>query len=476
VSAIMGMSYLALKSDLTDRQRDYLQVIHQCSQHLQGLMNQVLDFSKMEASMLVLERAEFNLRAVIDSVHAINADKAAAKGLSLRVSVAAHTPPRLVGDALRLTEILVNFISNAIKFTDEGWVQLDIESADQQPGRVQLRFTVQDSGIGLTPEQLTRLFKSFSQGDAGTSRKYGGTGLGLVIAKKLAELMGGDVGVSSEPGMGSSFWCTAWFDLPAAPGADLLDTGSFMASALTASEHWATTVPPLQREVEAWVLPDPKDGSADARLCCQLAALAAQDNPSALALLTQHDTALQQRLGPAFVRLSRALRSYRLPSAARQLAEWGYTPDAQAMDAAAEPDGPAQATVLVVDDTPVNLTLMTDLLSNEHRVRVAVSAQRALDIAQGPSPPDLILLDVMMPVMDGHEVLQALKANPATAHIPVVFLTAKSNSDDEARALAWGAQDFISKPFSPPIVLMRVRTQLALQAVRKELLGQSVSS
>ena len=476
VSAIMGMSYLALKSGLTDKQRDYLQVIQQCSQHLQGLINQVLDFSKMEASMLVLERAEFNLRAVIDSVQAINADKAAAKGLSLRVSVAANTPPRLVGDALRLTEILVNFISNAIKFTDEGQVQLDIELVDQQPGRVQLRFTVQDSGIGLTPEQLTRLFKSFSQGDVGTARKYGGTGLGLVISKKLAELMGGDVGVRSEQGMGSSFWCTAWFDLPAAPGADLMDTGSFMASALARPDNWAPTEPPPQREGKTWVAPDPKDGSAEARLCCQLAALAAQDNPSALALLTQHDTALQQRLGPAFVRLSRALRSYRLPKAARLLTEFGYTPDAEAMGSTEEPRGPAQATVLVVDDTPVNLTLMVDLLSNEHRVVVAVSAQRALDIAQGPRPPDLILLDVMMPVMDGHEVIQVLKANPSTAHIPVVFLTAKSNIDDEERALALGAQDFISKPFSPPIVLMRVRTQLALTAARKELSVQSVRS
>lgn len=211
-------------------------------------------------------------------------------------------------------------------------------------------------------------------------------------------------------------------------------------------------------------------------MCCQLAALAAQDNPSALALLTQHDTALQQRLGPAFVRLSRALRSYRLPKAARLLTELGYTPDAQAMGSTEEPGGPAQATVLVVDDTPVNLTLMVDLLSNEHRVRVAVSAQRALDIAQGPRAPDLILLDLMMPVMDGHEVIQVLKANPSTAHIPVVFLTAKSHIDDEERALALGAQDFISKPFSPPIVLMRVRTQLALKTARKELSVQPVRS
>jgi hypothetical protein len=317
----MGMSYLALKSDLSDKQRDYVQVIQQCSQHLHGLINQVLDFSKVEASMLVLEKAEFSLKAVLDSVHAMNADKATAKGLSLRVNVSANTPPRLVGDALRVTEILVNFISNAIKFTDEGKVQLDIESVDQQPKRVQLRFTVQDTGVGLAPEQLGRLFKSFSQGDTSTTRKYGGTGLGLAISKKLAELMDGSVGVNSELGLGSSFWFTAWFDLPAAPGAGMNDTGSFSASALGQEPTWALTVPPTAAEPSAWRAPYPHDGSADALLCHRLAQLATRDDPAALALLEQNDAALQRRTGPAWVALARALRRYRLPEAARLLAD-----------------------------------------------------------------------------------------------------------------------------------------------------------
>jgi len=264
VSAIMGMSYLALKSDLNDKQRDYVQVIQQCSQHLHGLINQVLDFSKVEASMLVLEKTDFSLKVVLDSVHAINADKATAKGLNLRMNVAANTPPRLVGDALRLTEVLVNFISNAIKFTEEGRVQLDIESVGQSPKRVQLRFAVQDTGVGLAPEQLDRLFKSFSQADTSTTRKYGGTGLGLAISKKLVELMGGDVGVSSTLGLGSVFWCTAWFDLPQAPGEGLDDTGSFSAAALQQGAAWALTATPAEGPDTAWVAPNPQDGSVDA--------------------------------------------------------------------------------------------------------------------------------------------------------------------------------------------------------------------
>ena len=473
VSAIMGMSYLALKSDLSDKQRDYVQVIQQCSQHLHGLINQVLDFSKVEASMLVLEKAEFSLKAVLDSVHAMNADKATAKGLSLRVNVSANTPPRLVGDALRVTEILVNFISNAIKFTDEGKVQLDIESVDQQPKRVQLRFTVQDTGVGLAPEQLGRLFKSFSQGDTSTTRKYGGTGLGLAISKKLAELMDGSVGVNSELGLGSSFWFTAWFDLPAAPGAGMNDTGSFSASVLGQEASWALTVPPTTSAPFAWRAPDPHDGSADAQLCQSLAQLSSTDDPAALALLEQNDAVLKRRTGPAWMALARALQRYRLPEAVRLLADLGYKPGSDATTGRDNADNTTRRTVLVVDDTPVNLTLMVDLLKDEHRLRVACSGQRTLEIAQGPNPPDLILLDVMMPGMDGHEVIQRLKANPATADIPVVFLTAKSQMEDEERGLQLGALDFISKPISPPIVLTRVRTQLALKAARDFLVDKA---
>ncbi len=470
VSAIMGMSYLALKSDLNDKQRDYIQVIQQCSQHLHGLINQVLDFSKVEASMLVLDKTEFNLKAVLDSVHAINADKATAKGLSLRMNVAANTPTRLVGDALRLTEILVNFTSNAIKFTEEGQVQLNIESINQQPKRVQLRFAVQDTGVGLAPEQLDRLFKSFSQADTSTTRKYGGTGLGLAISKKLAELMGGHVGVSSELGLGSVFWCTAWFDLPRMPGDVLDDADSFSAAALQQEAAWALTTASTAGALTAWVAPDPQDGSADAQLCLRLAQLAAQDDPAAVVLLEQHSTVLQARLGSAFTALARAVNRYLLPDAVRVLGAVGYALAANGT----EPTGnrvrngeyPARKTVLLVDDTPVNLTLMVDLLSNEHRVRVAASGARALEIARSTPPPDLILLDVMMPGMDGYEVITHLKANPVTADIPVVFLTAKSLIEDEERGLKLGALDFISKPISPPIVLTRVRTQLALKGAR----------
>ncbi len=469
VSAIMGMSYLAGKSDLNPKQRDYLQVIQQCSQHLHGLINQVLDFSKVEASMLTLERAEFSLKAVLDNVQAINADAAAAKGLVLGMQVAPSTPERLVGDSLRLTEILVNFVSNAIKFTDHGQVQLDIEHLSPPGERTCLKFSVRDTGIGLTPEQMGKLFQSFTQADTSTTRKYGGTGLGLAISKKLAELMGGDVGASSDPGVGSVFWCTAWFDLP-----DNAGTAKPDSEEDDGNSPWANSLPPPATDGPPDAAPArPDDGSPAAQACQRLSWLAATDDPTALALLESQASALQAQLGLHFMRVAHALHRYQLPRAHQLLCDAGYGGLAPPGDTGTPPDRRKRHCVLVVDDTPVNLTLMVDLLKDDYCVRVAASGQRALAIAAGPTPPDLILLDVMMPEQDGYEVIQRLKADPATADIPVIFLTAKSQMEDEERGLKMGALDFIAKPISPPIVLTRVRTQLALKAARDFLVDKA---
>lgn len=382
VSAIMGMSYLAGKSELNPKQRDYVQVIQQCSQHLHGLINQVLDFSKVEASMLTLERSEFSLKAVLDNVQAMNADAASAKGLSLGMQVAPSTPERLIGDSLRLTEILVNFVSNAIKFTDSGQVQLDIEHLSPPGERACLKFSVRDTGIGLTPEQMGKLFQSFTQADSSTTRKYGGTGLGLAISKKLAELMGGDVGASSDPGVGSVFWCTAWFDLPDMAGAGAARSGEDGDD----GTPWFNSLPPVGEQTAEVAPARPDDGSPQAQACQRLSWLAATDNPSALVLLESHADALQAQLGNTFLRVAHALHRYQLPRAHQLLCSVGYHGLAPAGAATPAPDRPARPSVLVVDDTPVNLTLMVDLLKDDHDVRVAASGERALAIAAGPPP------------------------------------------------------------------------------------------
>ncbi|MES2936065.1 MAG: response regulator [Pseudomonadota bacterium] len=215
MNAVIGLSHLALKTELTQQQRDYLVKIQSSGSHLLGLINDVLDFSKVEAGQLAIEQADFALAEQLEAVDTLLAQKCAEKGLGLKLEIAPDVPAVLVGDSLRVRQILINYASNAVKFTSRGEVAVRVDVQERSQDGVLLRFAVSDTGIGLTEEQIGRLFRSFQQADTSTTRKFGGTGLGLAIAKALAELMGGTVGVASTHGAGSTFWFTARFGLPA---------------------------------------------------------------------------------------------------------------------------------------------------------------------------------------------------------------------------------------------------------------------
>ncbi|MCD6074455.1 MAG: Signal transduction histidine kinase, partial [Rhodospirillales bacterium] len=210
MNAIIGMSHLALKTDLTARQRDYVRKIQLSGQHLLGIINDILDFSKIEAGKLAVESTAIDLDKVLDNVANLISERANAKGLELVFDVAPDVPRSLTGDPLRLGQILINYCGNAVKFTETGVIAVVVRKLAEN-GDVKLRFEVRDTGIGLTPEQISRLFESFQQADTSTTRKFGGTGLGLAISKHLAEMMGGEVGVESEYGKGSTFWFTVRF-------------------------------------------------------------------------------------------------------------------------------------------------------------------------------------------------------------------------------------------------------------------------
>ncbi|HZY18023.1 MAG TPA: DAHL domain-containing protein [Ramlibacter sp.] len=205
MNAILGLSHLVLGTELQPDQRDYLRKVQSAGQHLLAIINDVLDLSKIEAGKLEVERTSFDLLQVVGDAVELVTQRCAEKGLALRVSVAADVPTRLVGDPLRIGQVLLNFLNNAAKFTDRGEIVVAAHIRDQAQGAVLLELSVRDTGIGLTPEQLGRLFQSFSQADSSTTRRFGGTGLGLAICKRLADLMGGDVSVDSVSGQGSTF-------------------------------------------------------------------------------------------------------------------------------------------------------------------------------------------------------------------------------------------------------------------------------
>ncbi len=216
MNAVMGMTLLALRADPPPKVRDYLQKIQSSSRHLLGVINDILDISKLEAGKVALEQVEFDLEQVLDDLVSVIAEKAASKALELKVELGADLPLQLVGDPLRLEQVLINLASNAIKFTARGEIGLTVSLREHRPGRVLLHFAVRDTGIGLSRPQCEQLFQTFQQADSSITRKYGGSGLGLSISKRLVELMGGQIGVDSRPGVGSTFWFTSWLGLAAA--------------------------------------------------------------------------------------------------------------------------------------------------------------------------------------------------------------------------------------------------------------------
>src|SRR6202008_2708747 len=210
MNAIIGMSHLTLKTDLNPRQQDYVRKIELSGQHLLGIINDILDFSKIEAGKLSVETIDFDLEKVLENVSNLISEKASAKGLELIFDIDPGVSAHPKGDPLRLGQILINFCNNAVKFTERGEIIVKARVQEEDENGQLVCFSVRDTGIGLTDEQMGRLFQAFKKADTSTTRQHGGTGLGLAISKKLAQLMGGDVGVTSVVGKGSTFWFTSY--------------------------------------------------------------------------------------------------------------------------------------------------------------------------------------------------------------------------------------------------------------------------
>jgi len=485
MNAIIGMSHLALKTQLTPRQRDYLKKIQGAGQHLLSIINDILDFSKIEAGKLTVEHTEFSLEKVLDTVAGLITEKTSAKGLELVFDVARDVPSVLVGDPLRLGQILINYANNAIKFTDAGEIDVIVRLREINDRGVLLYFAVRDTGIGISEEQRGRLFQSFQQADASTTRKYGGTGLGLSIAKKLAELMHGEVGVDSEPGKGSIFWFTAQLGRMANASRTPILNADLRGRRVLVVEDNENAQDALAGMLEAMALVVDKACSgmqalaavhaADARgkpfdivlvdwrmpgmngieMARRVRASALKSMPH-LVLVTAYgleDVVLEaEEAGLDDILIKPVSPSVLFGCVARVLA--GVT-----VERSARSDAPScllkslaaikGARILLVEDNDLNQEVATELLCDAgFVVDLAQNGEIALRMIQQASYA-AVLMDMQMPTMDGVTATQEIRKLPGFTALPIIAMTANAMEGDRQRCLAAGMDDYVAKPIDP---------------------------
>ncbi|RYX92724.1 MAG: response regulator [Comamonadaceae bacterium] len=491
MNAIIGMSHLALKTDLTPRQRDYISKVHGAGQHLLGIINDILDFSKVEAGKLGIEMIDFELEKLLDNVSALIGEKAGAKGLELVYDIAHDVPKDLVGDAMRVGQILINYANNAVKFTDSGEIVLTARVQERTATGILLRFTMSDTGIGLKPEQMEHLFESFQQADSSTTRKFGGTGLGLAICRKLATLMGGEVGVDSVYGKGSTFWFTVRLGISTQSRPTLLpnpDLRGLRALVVDDSEQARAVLAGLLQDMtfeaetvssgmEAlahlakaeedgrpfdvvyldWRMPE-LDGVETA---LRIPALALK-RPPAVVMVTawgreEVADALLARGAPAAPVLVKPLTPSTLFDTTMDLLgrHRAALPSASVVDAGPpsvppeELAGRRASRILLVEDNDINQEVASAMLTDAgFRVDIAENGQVALDMVRRDAY-DLVLMDMQMPVMDGVAATQAIRRMPLLRRLPIVAMTANAMAQDRRRCMEAGMNDFLVKPINP---------------------------
>jgi signal transduction histidine kinase/DNA-binding response OmpR family regulator/HPt (histidine-containing phosphotransfer) domain-containing protein len=495
MNAIIGLSHLALKTALTPKQRDYVGKIHNAGTSLLTVINDILDFSKIEAGRLDIESVPFTLDQVIQQVAVVTGQKAHEKGLELLMDVPRDVPQHLVGDPLRLGQVLINLVNNAVKFTAHGEVRVKAEVVERAGDKAQLRFSVQDTGIGMSPEQVAKLFQPFTQADMSTTRKHGGTGLGLTISRKLVEMMGGQIWLESTPGTGSTFLFTAWFGIGTATrklvpaqltglralvvddnsaARDIVkdalaevvanvDTASGGAAAVAAVKlHDAKD--PYDVIFMDWRMPD-VDGLAATRLIKQDETLR---KPPAVVMVT------------AFGREEVREEAERLdidgflikPVTRSMLVDTLVTlfPPAQGETGAASAAATERGVrldglrVLLVEDNEINQQVAVELMEGVGvAVDVASNGREAverLEAAGEPLPWRVVLMDVQMPEMDGYQATARLRAQERFAALPIVAMTAHATVEEREKCTAAGMVDHVSKPIEPALlydVLARFR-------------------
>jgi two-component system sensor histidine kinase/response regulator len=488
LNAILGMTDLALKTKLTAEQLDYLNTVKSSADSLLEVINDILDFSKIEAQRLDLEHAPFELRETVGDAAKLLALRASEKGIELACDIAADVPEALVGDGGRLRQVLLNVLGNAVKFTSRGEVVLTVRLQSVTSLRATLRFSVRDTGIGIASEKQEEIFQAFTQADSSTTRRYGGTGLGLTIARKFVELMGGRLWVESEINQGSTFHFTTVFGLPPAPRATMFERpGALEGLRVLVVDDNATNRRILQEMLASWhmkpaavqdaasALSQLRNPSNDGRYHvvitdCQMPDVDGftlarriksddQLNATPVVMLTSvgrpDDVTRSRRIGVEAILTKPVKHSDLLETLAAVVgvstrgeatAESESPQAARALDRAPR----RRLRILVAEDNLVNRKLVTTLLQKRgHEVHSVENGRAAVAAiaAVGRRRFDLVLMDLQMPEMGGLEATHAIRSSEtSTTHLPIVALTAHAMQGDRERCLEAGMDGYLSKP------------------------------
>jgi len=485
MNAINGMAHLALRTDLDAKQRDYLSKIQGSGQHLLGIINDILDFSKIEAGKLDIESIEFELEEVLGNVAALIGAKASDKNLELLFDVDPRLPVNFVGDPLRLGQIIINYANNAVKFTEDGQIIVRVHKLHEVDAKLVVRFEVQDTGIGLTEEQQGKLFQSFQQADASTTRKFGGTGLGLAISKSLAELMGGEVGVESQAGVGSTFWFTAQLSASEKQErtyvvepdlrdrrvlvvddnavarhiiSELLKTMTFRVDEAASGEEAVTMISSVDQHDPYsivfldWNMPPGINGIETMR---EIATLGTATPKPVLVTAFGRAEVIEEAhsVGIAITLVKPVAPSHLHDAALRALRGEAHDPTLRNRETSPteglDLSSIQGARILLVEDNELNQQVAAELLQDAgFTTDLADNGQIGVDkVAAGNY--DLVLMDMQMPVMDGITATLEIRSDERFIDLPIVAMTANAMASDRDRCLAAGMKDHVAKPIDP---------------------------
>jgi PAS domain S-box-containing protein len=489
MNAVIGMTHLALQTDLSPKQHDYLSKIQSSSNALLGIINDILDFSKIEAGKLDMETVALSLEEVLENVSGLIGMKAHEKGLEILFQADAGVPMFLMGDPLRLAQVLTNLCNNAVKFTEVGEIVIAVELMDQDDDEVKLKFSVHDTGIGLTEEQQGRLFHAFTQADTSTTRKYGGTGLGLTICKRLVNMMGGDIWVESEPGVGSTFIFTAVFGRDSEPQAhvlapepnmvgkrvlvvddnatarsilkDMLEAMSFDVTVVESGEeslvHLKEAPPerPFDIVLMDWKMPG-MDGISTVRAIRECTSL---PKSPVIILVTGYgmESVMQQAAkvaldGFLIKPVSQSVLFNTIIEAFGGESDMSRPKTQRSIAPTDGLDTIKGSRVLLVEDNEINQQVASEILAQGGLVvTLANNGQEAIDLLT-IGDYDVVLMDCHMPVMDGYEATRQIRDPQSSVRrhdIPVLAMTANAMAGDRERSLAVGMDDHLAKPIDP---------------------------